>query len=152
MLCLRYRHFPLCLTWSPPPPISIKICWRCRCQLSQRKVSIWRYRLIDILYFIFLLSNVGIRYFFLRYRISNYSLLFHYRFPTLVLPGLPLRCVPVSYYQTMSAAGAILHVTSFLPLMWNFCKPHFGAPVPWRPGAYVPHCPPPRLCLIHNQS
>ena len=32
---------------------------------------------------LFLLSNVGIRYFFLRHRTSNYSLLFHYQFPTL---------------------------------------------------------------------
>ena len=47
-----------------------------------------------------------------------------------VLPHLPLRCVPVLYYQTMSAAGAILLVTSFLLLLGNFCKPHFGTPVP----------------------
>ena len=28
-----------------------------------------------------------------------------------------VRCVPVYYYQTMSAAGAILLVTGFLPLL-----------------------------------
>ena len=40
----------------------------------------------------------------------------HCRFaPSPVLPHLPLRCVPVYYYQTMSAAGAILLVTGFLP-------------------------------------
>ena len=73
--------FSTLLNLKPPPPTCIKIC--SRCQLSQRKVSIWRYRLIDILYFLFLLSNVGIRYFF--FEVLNYSLLFHYRFPTLIL-------------------------------------------------------------------
>ena len=52
----------------------IKICW-CYC-LPQWKVSIWSYRLSIILYFIFLLSNQAILCFFLRYLISNYSLLF----------------------------------------------------------------------------
>ena len=41
----------------------------------------------------------------------------------------------------MSATGAILLVTAFLPL-WNFCKFHFSAPVPRRPGHMYPTAPP----------
>ena len=46
--------------------------------------------MIDILYFLFLLSNAGIRYFFLSNRISNYSLLFHYQYPTLEIADIAL--------------------------------------------------------------
>ena len=57
----------------------------------------------------------------------------------------PLRCVPVykAYYQMMSAAGAILIACDQLfTLVVKFLHAPFGAPVPWHPGAYVPHCPP----------
>ena len=52
----------------------------------------------------------------------------HCRFaPCPVLLHLPLRCVPVYYHHTMSAAGAILLVTGFLPSINQFSGPAY----PW---------------------